>query len=104
MVLNEVFKSAEELVLDVDLWPFFAVKTFFWALVFPWRIPAYVLAEQKKKPAERYDELMSPVLCWLLCAVAPYFIVVQLWLFSAHNRNPLLDALYTQPWELRLFF
>ena len=64
MALNDIFKSTEELVLDVALWPFFAFKTFCWTAIVPWKLHSYVLGEQEKDTAKRYDARMSPSLCW----------------------------------------
>jgi len=71
MDFGKLFQSIEDAVYEVMVWIMLLPKTFFRSMFRPrWAI-AYVNEEWEKKPEDRFDEFLSPVLLWLIVAVLP---------------------------------
>lgn len=68
----KTLQSLEEAVYEVVTWVLFLPKTVFQVLVRPGWIAPYVSGEFDKKPDERFQAFLSPVLFWLILAVVPY--------------------------------
>lgn len=71
MNFGQLFQSAEDAVYEVMVWILLLPKTLFRTMVKPRQMMEYVAAEWEKKPEERFDEYLSPVLLWLIVLVAP---------------------------------
>ena len=71
MDFGKLFQSIEDAVYEVMVWVMLLPKTLFRSMFRPsWAI-AYVNEEWEKKPEDRFDEFLSPVLLWLIVAVFP---------------------------------
>lgn len=71
MDFGKLFQSVEDAVYEVMVWILLLPKTLFRSMFRPrWAIQ-YVNEEWEKKPEDRFDEFLSPVLLWLLVAVLP---------------------------------
>jgi len=80
MDFARLLQSVEDAVYEIMVWITLLPKTFFRALIRPDITVQYVSDEWKKKPDERFDEYLSPVLLWLLVDVIPltsYFILTE---------------------------
>jgi len=74
MDFGKLFQSIEDAVYEVMVWVMLLPKTFFRSMFRPrWTIQ-YVNEEWEKKPEDRFDEFLSPVLLWLIVAVFPLTI------------------------------
>jgi len=71
MDFAKLFQSIEDAVYEVMVWILLLPKTLLRSMFQPkWAIK-YVHNEWEKKPDERFDEYLSPVLLWLMVAVLP---------------------------------
>jgi len=80
MDFARLLQSVEDAVYEIMVWLTLLPKTFFRATIKPAWAMQYVSDEWKKKPDERFDEYLSPVLLWLLADVIPltaYFILAE---------------------------
>jgi hypothetical protein len=67
----KLLTSLEDAVYEVMVWIMQIPKTLFRTIFQPnWAI-SYINAEWEKKPEERFEEYLSPVLLWLFLAVIP---------------------------------
>jgi hypothetical protein len=100
MDLGKFIQALEEFVYEVALWPLLLAKT---VLSFAFRADktyGYVTIELDKPPQNRYQEYLSPILYWLLLAVAPSFIVINSFLHQ--STGPFAVAISKEPIEVRL--
>ena len=78
MDFARLFQSVEDAVYEVMVWILLLPKTLFLALFSPRKAIGYVEKEWDKKPDERFDEYLSPVLLWLLVTVIPFSLLIIL--------------------------
>lgn len=71
MDFAKLFKSVEDAVYEVMIWLLLLPKTLIRAALSPVVSMNYINTEWEKKPDDRFDEYLSPVLLWLLSAVIP---------------------------------
>ena len=71
MDFAKLFKSVEDAVYEVMVWLLLLPKTLIQTAVRPKWAMEYIDEEWEKKPDERFDEYLSPVMLWLLSAVIP---------------------------------
>lgn len=76
MDFSKTLKSVEDAVYEVMIWILLLPKTFWLILVRPQRAIQYVAEEWEKKPDERFDEYLSPVLVWLMLTVVPFSLIL----------------------------
>jgi hypothetical protein len=67
----KLIQSLQELVFEIVVWILLLPKTLFRALVRPDLMVKYVNSELQKEPEKQFDDLVSPVLFYLLLAVIP---------------------------------
>lgn len=79
MDFAKLLKSVEDAVYEVMVWLLLLPKTMLWTMFKPKNAIEYVDMEWEKKPDERFDEYLSPVMLWLLSAVIP----MTLWFILA---------------------
>lgn len=78
MDFGKLFQSVEDAVYEVMVWILLLPKTLFFSMFKPKSAIKYVVEEWEKKPDERFDEYLSPVLLWLIVAVLPLSLVALL--------------------------
>ncbi|MCK6581787.1 MAG: hypothetical protein L6Q49_01670 [Anaerolineales bacterium] len=71
MDFAKLLKSVEDAVYEVMVWLLLLPKTLIRATFRPRWAMKYIDEEWEKKPDERFDEYLSPVMLWLLSAVLP---------------------------------
>ena len=71
MDFGKLFQSVEDAVYEVMVWILLLPKTLIRSLFRPRWVIQYVNEEWEKKPEDRFDEYLSPVLLWLMVAVLP---------------------------------
>ena len=74
MDIGKLFQSIEDAVYEVMVWIMLLPKTFIRSMFRPGWAIQYVNEEWEKKPDDRFDEFLSPVLLWLIVAVFPLTI------------------------------
>ncbi|MBK7449732.1 MAG: hypothetical protein IPJ47_09985 [Anaerolineales bacterium] len=62
----KLVQSADDAIYEVMAWIMMVPKSLFHIVFQPKRSIAYVKAEMEKKPDERFDEYLSPVILWFL--------------------------------------
>jgi len=75
MDFAKLFKSVEDAIYEVMVWLLLLPKTFIRTITHPMVSMEYINTEWEKKPDDRFDEYLSPVLLWLLSAVIPITII-----------------------------
>ena len=94
MDFSRLFQSIEDAVYEVIVWILLLPKTLFRSMFKPkWTI-AYVNEEWEKKPEDRFDEFLSPVLLWLIVAVFPLTVSTILQNGSIKTVQDLVGALH----------
>ena len=94
MDFGKLFQSIEDAVSEVMVWVMLLPKTLFRSMFKPkWTI-AYVNEEWEKKPEDRFDEFLSPVLLWLVAAVFPLTVSTILQNGSIKSVQDLVGALH----------
>src|SRR5258706_9195889 len=94
MDFGKLFQSIEDAVYEVMVWVMLLPKTFFRSMFRPrWTIE-YVNEEWEKKPEDRFDEFLSPVLLWLIVAVFPLTLSTILQNGSIKSVQDLVGALH----------
>jgi len=94
MDFGKLFQSIEDAVYEVMVWVLLLPTTFFRSMFRPrWTIE-YVNEEWEKKPEDRFDEFLSPVLLWLIVAVFPLTISTILQNGSIKSVQDLVGALH----------
>jgi hypothetical protein len=97
-----VLKSAEELVLELAMWPWATGRTMWRVFVKPWWAQEHVAAEWDKDPRDRDITFMRPMLFWLLWVAVPYYLLLNYLLAKAAQGHPWATWVYEQPWSLKL--
>ena len=93
MDFGKLFQSIEDAVYEVMVWLMLLPKTLFRSMFRPrWAIQ-YVDEELSKKPEDRFDEFLSPVLLWLIAAVLPLTISTVLKDGNIRTITELINAL-----------
>lgn len=93
MDFGKLFQSIEDAVYEVMVWVMLLPKTLFRSMFRPrWAIQ-YVDEELEKKPEDRFDEFLSPVLLWLIVAVLPLTVSTLLNDGNIQTINELINAL-----------
>ena len=94
MDFGKLFQSIEDAVYEVMVWILLLPKTLFRSMFRPrWTI-AYVNEEWEKKPEDRFDEFLSPVLLWLIVAVFPLTVSTILQNGSIKSVQDVVGALH----------
>jgi hypothetical protein len=94
MDIDKLFQSIEDAVYEVMVWVLLLPKTFFRSMFRPrWTIE-YVNEEWEKRPEDRFDEFLSPVLLWLIVAVFPLTLSTILQNGSIKSVQDLVGALH----------
>jgi hypothetical protein len=94
MDFGKLFQSIEDAVYEVMVWVLLLPKTFLRSMFRPrWTIQ-YVNEEWEKKPEDRFDEFLSPVLLWLIVAVFPLTVSTILQNGSIKSIQDLIGALH----------
>jgi hypothetical protein len=78
MDFGKLFQSAEDAVYEVMIWILLLPKTLFRSMFSPRLAMKYVNDEWEKKPDDRFDEYLSPVLLWFITLIAPLTFAVTL--------------------------
>jgi hypothetical protein len=78
MDFGRLLQSVEDAVYEVMVWLLLLPKTLFLSMFRPRVAMKYVFDEWEKKPDERFDEYLSPVLLWLLVSVIPLSLLAIL--------------------------
>jgi hypothetical protein len=68
----KTLQSLEDAIYEVVIWTLFLPKTLFQIILRPSWIQGYITKEWEKKPEERFQAYLSPVIFWLLLAVIPF--------------------------------
>ena len=93
MDFGKLFQSIEDAVYEIIVWILLLPKTLFRSMFRPrWAIQ-YVHEELSKKPEDRFDEFLSPVLLWLIVAVLPLTISTIIRDGNVLTLNELIQAL-----------
>ena len=77
MDFGKLFQSVEDAVYEVMVWLLLLPKTLFNTIFHPRWSMKYVSDEWDKKPDDRFDEYLSPVLLWLLVSVIPLTLLAM---------------------------
>lgn len=94
MDFGKLFQSIEDAVYEVMVWVMLLPKTLFRSMFRPrWAIQ-YVNEEWEKKPEDRFDEFLSPVLLWLIVAVFPLTASTILQNGNIKTLQDIVDALH----------
>ncbi len=94
MDFSKLFQSVEDAVYEVMVWVLLLPKTLIRSMFRPrWAIQ-YVNEEWEKKPEDRFDEFLSPVLLWLLVAVLPLTVSTILQNGNIKTVQDLVGALH----------
>jgi len=94
MDFGKLFQSIEDAVYEVMVWVLLLPKTLIRSMFRPrWTIQ-YVNEEWEKKPEDRFDEFLSPVLLWLIVAVFPLTVSTVLQNGSIKSIQDLVGALH----------
>ena len=94
MDFGKLFQSIEDAVYEVMVWIMLLPKTLIRSMFKPrWTIE-YVNEEWEKKPEDRFDEFLSPVLLWLIVAVFPLTVSTVLQNGSIKSIQDLMGALH----------
>jgi hypothetical protein len=94
MDIGKLFESIEDAVYEAMVWIILLPQTFIRSMFRPrWAIQ-YVNEEWEKKPEDRFDEYLSPVLLWLIVAVSPLTISTILQNGNIKTIQDLVGALH----------
>jgi hypothetical protein len=71
-----ILQALEGFILELAVWAFFAPKTLWKVIVDPAWVQPYVKNEWKKPDEKRFQEYVSPLVCWILLGVMiPYAMI-----------------------------
>lgn len=100
-----IMESIEGLLYRIALWIVLLPKTLYFILATPNSIYPYVAAELEKEPDRRFENLISPVLFWVLAALVPYMLFLDL-LAGLPDSRIAREAEWVKfmqaPWSTRL--
>src|SRR5579864_6553655 len=77
MDVLKLLESLEEFLYRLALWVILGPKTLFFIFRSPAAINRYVTDELGKSVDERFKDLLSPVLFWVLAALMPYIMLID---------------------------
>ena len=86
MDILKLMESIEELLYRIALWIVLLPRTIWFILSRPNQVFPYVAAELEKEPGKRFEEFMSPVLFWVLAALVPHMMLLDLLAGLADSR------------------
>ena len=105
MDILKLMESIEELLYRIALWIVLLPRTIWFILSRPNQVYPYVAAELEKEPDKRFEEFMSPVLFWVLAALVPHMMLLDLLAGFADSRvasESLWIEFMHAPWATRL--
>ena len=103
MDFAKLFKSVEDAVYEVMVWLLLLPKTLIQTAVRPKWAMEYIDEEWEKKPDERFDEYLSPVMLWLLSAVIPLTIAFIISRPDIESAQDFLKALSNDIYSTTLY-
>ena len=103
MDFAKLFKSVEDAVYEVMVWLLLLPKTLIQTAVRPKWAMEYIDEEWEKKPDERFDEYLSPVMLWLLSAVIPLTLAVIVSRPDIESAQDFLKALSNDIYSTTLY-
>ena len=103
MDFAKLFKSVEDAVYEVMVWLLLLPKTLIRAAFRPRWAMKYIDEEWEKKPDERFDEYLSPVMLWLLSAVIPLTLAFIVSRPDINSAQDFLKALSNDIYSTTLY-
>ena len=103
MDFAKLFKSVEDAVYEVMVWLLLLPKTLIQTAVRPKWAMEYIDKEWEKKPDERFDEYLSPVMLWLLSAVIPLTLAFIISRPDIESAQDFLKALSNDIYSTTLY-
>ena len=103
MDFAKLFKSVEDAVYEVMVWLLLLPKTLIQTAVRPKWAMEYIDEEWEKKPDERFDEYLSPVMLWLLSAVIPLTLAFIISRPDIESAQDFLKALSNDIYSTTLY-
>jgi hypothetical protein len=101
----KIIESIEELLYRIALWIVLLPRTLWFIVSRPHQIYPYVAAELEKEPEKRFEAYLSPVLLWVLAALIPHMMLLDLLAGLSESRvasESLWVAFMHAPWSTRL--
>jgi len=71
MAQFKILQALEDVIFEIMAWLMLLPKTLIQVIFAPVKAIKYVSAEWEKKPDERFDEFLSPIVFWIIVAVLP---------------------------------
>ena len=103
MDFAKLFKSVEDAVYEVMVWLLLQPKTLIRTALRPKWAMEYIDEEWGKKPDERFDEYLSPVMLWLLSAVIPLTLAFIISRPDIESAQDFLKALSNDIYSTTLY-
>jgi hypothetical protein len=103
MDFAKLFKSVEDAIYEVMVWLLLLPKTLIRVTFRPRWAMKYIDEEWGKKPDERFDEYLSPVMLWLLSAVIPLTLAFILSRPDIKSAQDFLKALSNDIYSTTLY-
>jgi len=103
MDFAKLFKSVEDAVYEVMVWLLLLPKTLIRTALRPKWAMEYIDEEWGKKPDERFDEYLSPVMLWLLSAVIPLTLAFIISRPDIESAQDFLKALSNDIYSTTLY-
>lgn len=103
MDFAKLFKSVEDAVYEVMVWLLLLPKTLIRTTLHPKWAMKYIDEEWEKKPDERFDEYLSPVMLWLLSAVIPLTLAFIVSRPDINSAQDFLKALSNDIYSTTLY-
>ena len=105
MDILKIIEAIEELLYRISLWIVLLPRTLWFILSRPNQIYPYVAGELEKESDKQFEEFMSPVLFWVLAALIPHMMLLDL-LAGLSDSRVASESLWTTfmhaPWSTRL--
>jgi hypothetical protein len=108
MGVARLLEALEEIIFQVACLGVLLPKTFFFLAFSPRKAHAYVIEELQKKPEDRFDRFLSPLILWSLAGILPHFIILSIFAANptvskllAANTDDLLLKMLMLPAETR---
>ncbi|MGV3631802.1 MAG: hypothetical protein ACO1O6_11385 [Bacteroidota bacterium] len=102
MDIYKLLLALEEFLYEVVLSIFLIPKTLYRIIVSPTKMYRYILEEFTKKPEERFDRYMSPLLLFILLSIAPLSCLSCSLASTIFDNVPGIKAAFDQSLELKL--
>lgn len=101
----KILDSIEEVLYRMALWIVLVPRTLWFILSRPGQIFSYIESELDKEPDKRFEEYISPVLLWVLVALVPHMMLLDL-LANLPDSRVASESLWIEfmnaPWSTRL--